>query len=170
MSSTPTSGLSQGLQNRHVTMLSIAGAIGAGLFVGSGHAIAEAGPAVMVSYLVAGLLVVLVMRMLAEMAVAQPDSGSFSTYADRAIGHWAGFGDGVAGAYEQARANGTGDRKHRDVTILQALGEPGRGGAAHALPTTTEGIAYCGSRGPFQDSNKSFDIMNARIAPHSVTT
>lgn len=91
MSSTPTSGLSQGLQNRHVTMLSIAGAIGAGLFVGSGHAIAEAGPAVMISYLVAGLLVVLVMRMLAEMAVAQPDSGSFSTYADRAIGHWAGF-------------------------------------------------------------------------------
>ncbi|RFQ37289.1 GABA permease [Pseudomonas sp. ATCC 13867] len=91
MSSTPSSGLSQGLQNRHVTMLSIAGAIGAGLFVGSGHAIAEAGPAVMVSYLIAGLLVVLVMRMLAEMAVAQPDSGSFSTYADRAIGHWAGF-------------------------------------------------------------------------------
>ncbi|MFV3331587.1 GABA permease [Pseudomonas sp. NY15437] len=91
MSSTPSSGLSQGLQNRHVTMLSIAGAIGAGLFVGSGHAIAEAGPAVMISYLVAGLLVVLVMRMLAEMAVAQPDSGSFSTYADRAIGHWAGF-------------------------------------------------------------------------------
>ncbi|PJI46563.1 MAG: GABA permease [Pseudomonas sp.] len=91
MSSTPTSGLSQGLKNRHVTMLSIAGAIGAGLFVGSGHAIAEAGPAVLVSYLIAGLLVVLVMRMLAEMAVAQPDSGSFSTYADRSIGHWAGF-------------------------------------------------------------------------------
>lgn len=90
MSST-SSGLAQGLQNRHVTMLSIAGAIGAGLFVGSGHAIAEAGPAVLVSYLVAGLLVVLVMRMLAEMAVAQPDSGSFSTYADRSIGHWAGF-------------------------------------------------------------------------------
>ncbi|WBG65101.1 GABA permease [Pseudomonas citronellolis] len=91
MSSTPSAGLAQGLKNRHVTMLSIAGAIGAGLFVGSGHAIAEAGPGVMVSYLVAGLLVVLVMRMLAEMAVAQPDSGSFSTYADRAIGHWAGF-------------------------------------------------------------------------------
>jgi gamma-aminobutyrate permease len=90
MSST-SSGLAQGLQNRHVTMLSIAGAIGAGLFVGSGHAIAEAGPGVLVSYLVAGLLVVLVMRMLAEMAVAQPDSGSFSTYADRSIGHWAGF-------------------------------------------------------------------------------
>lgn len=83
--------LSQGLKNRHVTMLSIAGAIGAGLFVGSGHAIASAGPAVLLSYFMAGTLVVLVMRMLAEMAVSQPDSGSFSTYADRSIGKWAGF-------------------------------------------------------------------------------
>jgi GABA permease len=72
-------------------MLSIAGVIGAGLFVGSGHAIAEAGPAVLLAYAAAGTLVVLVMRMLAEMAIASPDTGSFSTYADRAIGHWAGF-------------------------------------------------------------------------------
>ncbi|KVE23346.1 GABA permease [Burkholderia singularis] len=84
-------GLGTGLKQRHVTMLSIAGVIGAGLFVGSGHAIAEAGPAALIAYAIAGLLVVLVMRMLGEMAVAQPDSGSFSTYADRAIGHWAGF-------------------------------------------------------------------------------
>ncbi|WP_097306039.1 GABA permease [Pseudomonas chlororaphis] len=92
MSSTQTSnGLEQGLKPRHVTMLSIAGVIGAGLFVGSGHAIAEAGPAVLLAYAAAGTLVVLVMRMLAEMAVASPDTGSFSTYADRAIGHWAGF-------------------------------------------------------------------------------
>ncbi|WP_263261720.1 GABA permease [Pseudomonas sp. RIT-PI-S] len=84
-------GLAQGLKTRHVTMLSIAGVIGAGLFVGSGHAIAEAGPAVLLAYAAAGTLVVLVMRMLGEMAVASPDTGSFSTYADRAIGHWAGF-------------------------------------------------------------------------------
>jgi len=83
--------LAQGLKQRHVTMLSIAGVIGAGLFVGSGHAIAEAGPAVLLAYAAAGTLVVLVMRMLAEMAIASPDTGSFSTYADRAIGHWAGF-------------------------------------------------------------------------------
>ncbi|UVJ44310.1 GABA permease [Pseudomonas sp. LS1212] len=86
-----TNDLGQGLKQRHVTMLSIAGVIGAGLFVGSGHAIAQAGPAVLLAYLGAGTLVVLVMRMLAEMAVASPDTGSFSTYADRAIGHWAGF-------------------------------------------------------------------------------
>ena len=92
MSNTQSSNhLEQGLKPRHVTMLSIAGVIGAGLFVGSGHAIAQAGPAVLLAYAAAGTLVVLVMRMLAEMAVASPDTGSFSTYADRAIGHWAGF-------------------------------------------------------------------------------
>ncbi|MCB4350265.1 amino acid permease (plasmid) [Burkholderia vietnamiensis] len=72
-------------------MLSIGGSIGAGLFVGSGHAIAEAGPAAIVAYIFASLLVVLVMRMLGEMACAMPDSGSFSTYAGKAIGPWAGF-------------------------------------------------------------------------------
>ncbi|MBB1610647.1 MULTISPECIES: GABA permease [unclassified Pseudomonas] len=83
--------LAQGFKPRHVTMLSIAGVIGAGLFVGSGHAIAAAGPAAIVAYVLAGTLVVLVMRMLGEMAVASPDTGSFSTYADQAIGRWAGF-------------------------------------------------------------------------------
>ena len=56
--------LSPALKPRHVTMLSIAGVIGAGLFVGSGHAIAAAGPAVLLAYAMAGTLVVLVMRML----------------------------------------------------------------------------------------------------------
>ena len=83
--------LSAGLKQRHVVMLSIGGCIGAGLFVGSGHAIAEAGPASILAYLFASLLVVLVMRMLGEMACAMPDSGSFSTYADKAVGPWAGF-------------------------------------------------------------------------------
>ncbi len=63
--------LGAGLKSRHVTMLSIAGVIGASLFVGSSVAIAEAGPAVLLAYLFAGLLVVMIMRMLAEMAVAR---------------------------------------------------------------------------------------------------
>ncbi|AOE82938.1 GABA permease [Pseudomonas sp. TCU-HL1] len=96
--STPVStggpALAAELKQRHVTMLSIAGAIGAGLFVGSGHAIASAGPAAILAYLISGTLVVLVMRMLGEMAVAAPDTGSFSTYAERAIGRWAGFSIG----------------------------------------------------------------------------
>ncbi|WP_322048445.1 amino acid permease [Paraburkholderia sp. J67] len=83
--------LGDGLKQRHVVMLSIGGSIGAGLFVGSGHAIAEAGPAAVLAYVFGSLLVVTVMRMLGEMACAMPDSGSFSTYADKAIGSWAGF-------------------------------------------------------------------------------
>lgn len=90
----PASPLSAGLKPRHITMISIAGVIGAGLFIGSATAIKIAGPAVLVSYAMAGLLVVVVMRMLGEMATAQPDTGSFSTYADRALGRWAGFSIG----------------------------------------------------------------------------
>ncbi|MBY6349362.1 amino acid permease [Rhodococcoides corynebacterioides] len=86
--------LGTSLKPRHVTMISIAGVIGAGLFVGSATAINLAGPAVLLSYLFAGILVVLVMRMLGEMATANPDTGSFSTYAHRALGHWAGFSVG----------------------------------------------------------------------------
>ncbi|MGH8866826.1 MAG: amino acid permease [Actinomycetes bacterium] len=83
--------LEKGLKNRHLSMIAIGGVIGAGLFVGSGAAINAAGPGVLISYGLAGALVVLVMRMLGEMAAAHPDTGSFSAYADRAIGPWAGF-------------------------------------------------------------------------------
>ncbi len=93
MSSSPVkqSSLGDGLSDRQVSMISIAGIIGAGLFIGSANAIATAGPAVLLSYGLTGVLVLLVMRMLGEMAVMQPDSGSFSTYAAKAIGPWAGF-------------------------------------------------------------------------------
>ncbi|ONI89701.1 amino acid transporter [Saccharothrix sp. ALI-22-I] len=83
--------LQPSLRKRHLSMIAIAGVIGAGLFVGSGAAIGTAGPGVLISYAVAGLLVVLVMRMLGEMSAANPDTGSFSAYAERAIGPWAGF-------------------------------------------------------------------------------
>jgi len=86
--------LDAGLKPRHITMISIAAAIGAGLFIGASTAIATAGPAVIIAYALAGALVVLVMRMLGEMATAHPDTGSFSTYADRALGRWAGFSIG----------------------------------------------------------------------------
>lgn len=82
------------LKPRHITMISIAGVIGAGLFVGSANAIEKAGPAVLLSYALAGTLVVLVMRMLGEMATANPDTGSFSVYSRRALGRWAGFSVG----------------------------------------------------------------------------
>ncbi|MET7493421.1 amino acid permease [Streptomyces sp900116325] len=87
-------GLQAGLKNRHLSMIAIGGVIGAGLFVGSGAGIAAAGPAILLSYALVGLMVVFVMRMLGEMAAARPSSGSFSAYADHALGRWAGFSIG----------------------------------------------------------------------------
>jgi L-asparagine transporter-like permease len=83
--------LSRSLQSRHITMISIGGMIGAGLFVGSSAAIAAVGPAVIVSYLLAGIVILFVMRMLAEMVSAAPGVGSFTEYARLGLGHWAGF-------------------------------------------------------------------------------
>ena len=83
--------LKHDLKTRHVTMISIGGVIGAGLFVGSGTIIISAGPGALLSYIIAGIIIVLIMRMLGEMAVVNPDSGSFSTYAHQAIGPWAGY-------------------------------------------------------------------------------
>ncbi|MCA4288395.1 amino acid permease [Acinetobacter baumannii] len=91
MNNDRTKKLGEGLSNRHITMISIGGVIGAGLFVGSSSAIAKAGPAVILAYLITSIMVFLVMRMLGEMAVLEPDTGSFSTYARKAIGPWAGF-------------------------------------------------------------------------------
>ena len=83
--------LSRSLQPRHVTMISIGGIIGAGLFVGSSAAIAATGPAIVLSYLITGTLVLLVMRMLGEMAVALPAVRSFTEFARAGLGPWAGF-------------------------------------------------------------------------------
>ncbi|MFD0828431.1 amino acid permease [Neobacillus sp. M.A.Huq-85] len=83
--------LQKGLKIRHITMISLGGIIGAGLFIGSGSLINMAGPASIFSYAFAGLLVVLVMRMLGEMSIVNPSSGSFATYAREALGQWAGY-------------------------------------------------------------------------------
>jgi len=85
------------LRPRHMTMIALGGVIGAGLFVGSGVVIKATGPAAVLSFAITGLIVLLVMRMLAEMAVALPAVGSFYEYArlawsDRpALGDLAGF-------------------------------------------------------------------------------
>src|SRR4051812_6375544 len=83
--------LKRGLKQRHLTMIAIGGVIGAGLFVGSGAVINETGPAAFLSYAVTGVLIILVMRMLGEMATANPSTGSFADYARKALGGWAGF-------------------------------------------------------------------------------
>jgi GABA permease len=91
------SGLRHSLKQRQMTMIALGGVIGAGLFVGSGVVIKAAGPAAVVSFVITGLLVVLVLRMLGEMAVALPAVGSFYEYARLAwsdrpqLGDLAGF-------------------------------------------------------------------------------
>jgi GABA permease len=86
--------LHKGLRQRHLTMIAIGGVIGAGLFVGSGVVINETGPSAFLGYALTGVLIVLVMRMLGEMATANPSTGSFADYARRAMGGWAGFSVG----------------------------------------------------------------------------
>ncbi len=86
--------LSRSLRPRHVTMITIGGIIGAGLFVGSSAAIAAAGPAIVISYVLTGLLVLLIMRMLGEMAVGMPHIRSFTEFARAGLGNWAGFSVG----------------------------------------------------------------------------
>lgn len=79
------------LRQRHVRMIALGGIVGASLFVGSGAVIHTVGPAAILSYAIGGLLVILVMRMLGEMATAQPTLGSFMEYARTALGGWAGY-------------------------------------------------------------------------------
>ncbi|WP_422605889.1 amino acid permease [Mycobacterium sp.] len=86
--------LRRGLSQRQLNMIALGGVIGAGLFVGSGVIIAETGPGAFITYAVCGVLVVLVMRMLGEMATANPSTGSFADYARQALGGWAGFSVG----------------------------------------------------------------------------
>src|SRR3954453_13774918 len=86
--------LQRSLKQRHMTMISLGGVIGAGLFVGSGAVMNQTGPAAVLSYIAAGALIVLVMRMLGEMAVANPAVGSFVEYCRSALGSWAGFSVG----------------------------------------------------------------------------
>ncbi|WP_137895169.1 amino acid permease [Ramlibacter sp. 2FC] len=85
----------QGLQRRlnasQMAMIAIGGAIGTGLFLGSGFAISFAGPSVLISYAVGALISLLLMGCLAEMTVAHPTSGSFGAYAEHYIGPWAGY-------------------------------------------------------------------------------
>ena len=92
MASTPQ--LRQGLSQRQLSMIAIGGVIGAGLFVGSGVVIKDTGPAAFLTYALCGLLIILVMRMLGEMATANPSTGSFADYAAKALGGWAGFSVG----------------------------------------------------------------------------
>lgn len=83
--------LSRSLKPRHVSMITFGGIIGAGLFVGSSTAISTIGPAAVLSYALAGFLVLLVMRMISEMAMALTGVQTFPDFARVGVGHWAGY-------------------------------------------------------------------------------
>jgi L-asparagine transporter-like permease len=84
-------GLQQQLSAGQMTMIAIGGAVGTGLFLGSGFAIGFAGPSVLISYAIGAVISLLLMGCLAEMTVAHPTSGSFGAYAEHYISPLAGF-------------------------------------------------------------------------------
>ena len=86
-----THGLKRELKNRHIQLIAIGGAIGTGLFYGSASTIQTAGPGILLSYAIVGLLVIFVLRALGEMTVEDPAPGSFSYYAYKYLGDYAGF-------------------------------------------------------------------------------
>ncbi|WP_308669915.1 amino acid permease [Achromobacter anxifer] len=92
--------LKRGLNARHIRFVALGSAIGTGLFYGSAKAIQEAGPSVLLAYLIAGAAVYMVMRALGEMAVHNPVSGSFGQYATSYLGPVAGFLTGWTYAFE----------------------------------------------------------------------
>ncbi|MBM7714623.1 arginine/ornithine permease [Bacillus thermophilus] len=92
LGSQQSKGLKRSMKSRHLFMMSIGGVIGTGLFLGSGYAIGEAGPAgAITAYLFGGLVMYLVMICLGELSVVMPVSGSFQAHAERFIGPATGF-------------------------------------------------------------------------------
>ncbi|MBC9932044.1 amino acid permease [Chitinophaga qingshengii] len=86
--------LKRGLQNRHIQLIALGGAIGTGLFLGIGPAAVLAGPSVILGYAMAGIIAFFIMRQLGEMVVEEPVSGSFSHFAYKYWGNFAGFSSG----------------------------------------------------------------------------
>jgi len=86
--------LKRGLSNRHIQLIALGGAIGTGLFLGIGPAAVLAGPSVILGYAFAGIIAFFIMRQLGEMVVEEPVSGSFSHFAYKYWGSFAGYASG----------------------------------------------------------------------------
>ncbi|WP_455812598.1 aromatic amino acid transporter AroP [Pseudomonas graminis] len=86
--------LKRGLKNRHIQLIALGGAVGTGLFLGSASVIQSAGPSVILGYAIAGFIAFLIMRQLGEMVVEEPVAGSFSHFAYKYWGNFAGFASG----------------------------------------------------------------------------
>ena len=88
---TREAGLHKALTRGQAIMISLGGALGTGIFLSSGFALGYAGPGVLVSYAIAGLIAVVMVLSLSEMAVMHPTAGSFGAYAELYLNPWAGF-------------------------------------------------------------------------------
>ena len=86
--------LHRGLKNRHIQLIALGGAIGTGLFLGIAQTIKMAGPSVLLGYAIGGFIAFLIMRQLGEMVVEEPVAGSFSHFAYKYWGDFAGFASG----------------------------------------------------------------------------
>ncbi|HLG90431.1 MAG TPA: amino acid permease [Alphaproteobacteria bacterium] len=80
-----------GLSGRHVQFIAIGGAVGAGLFLGSGEGIVRAGPSLLLAYAASGVMVYFIARALGELTLNDTRAGSFTRYAEEYIGPWCGF-------------------------------------------------------------------------------
>ena len=81
----------QGLSSWQLTMMALGTVIGGSFFLGSSVAIEAAGPSILISYSIGGVIIYFILYALSEMTVANPDSGSFRTFAAHAFGKGAGF-------------------------------------------------------------------------------
>ncbi|WP_035054645.1 amino acid permease [Andreprevotia chitinilytica] len=87
-------GLKRGLKNRHIQLIALGGAVGTGLFLGSGSVLQAAGPSMILGYAIGGLIAFMIMRQLGEMVAQEPVAGSFSHFAYKYWGDFAGFMSG----------------------------------------------------------------------------
>ncbi len=94
MSEQQTGSLKRGLKNRHIQLIALGGAVGTGLFLGLAQTIKMAGPSVLLGYAIGGLIAFMIMRQLGEMIVEEPVAGSFSHFAYKYWGSFAGFASG----------------------------------------------------------------------------
>ena len=101
-----SSELKRALTQRQLTMMTIGGAIGVGLFLGSSVTIRLAGPGVILSYLFSAIIALIVAYSIAEMAVTHPVAGSFGVYAQTYLNEWSGFTVRVTYAFVQILAIG----------------------------------------------------------------
>lgn len=83
--------LKRGLKNRHIQLIALGGAVGAGLFLGIAQTINMTGPSVILGYAIGGFIAFMIMRQLGEMVAEEPVAGSFSHFANKYWGPFAGF-------------------------------------------------------------------------------